>query len=58
MSLDHSFQTSEKIQVATQKMSNQDSSGTTKKEQILADFEQTLRNTSSRPIVTEEISKN
>ena len=58
MSLDHSFQTSGKTQVATQKMSKSGFSLNDKESKISLIIEQRFKNTSSRPIMTEEISKN
>ena len=58
MSVDHSFQTSEKIHVATQKMSKSGFFWNDKKSIFSLIKEQRFRNASSRPIVTEEISEN
>ena len=58
MSLDHSFQTLEQIQVATQKMSNSGFSLKDKKSKFSLIVEPRVRNTSSKPILTEGVSKN
>ena len=58
MSLDHSFQTPEKIHVATQIMSKSGFFWNDKKSRFSLVEERRFRNTSSRPNVTEEISKN
>ena len=58
MSLDHSFQTPEKIHVATQKMSKSGFFWNDRKSRFSLTVEQRFRNSSSKPIMTEEISKN
>ena len=58
MSLDHKFQTSEKIHVATQKMSKSGFFWNDNKSRLSLIIKQRFRNRSSRPILTEEISKN
>ena len=57
MSLDHLFQTSEKIHVETQKMSKSGFFWDDKKSRFSLIIGQRFRNMSSRPIMTEEISK-
>ena len=57
LSLDHKFQTSEKIHVANQKVSKSGFFWNDKKSNISLIIEQRLKNTSSKPIMTEEVSK-
>ena len=57
MSLDHQFQTSGKIHVATQKMCKSRFFWNDNKSNISLIIEQRFKNTNSRPIMTKEVSK-
>ena len=58
MSLVRKVQASEKTQVATQKLSNSGFSWNDKESKFSPIVEQRFRNTSSKPIMKEEVSKN
>ena len=58
MSFVHQFQTSEKIHVATQKMSKSGFFWNDKKSRFSLIVEQRFTNTTFKPILTEEVSRN